>query len=117
MLARKEFAARSERICGFRPLRGSVWRRSIQTGRELPDKPSLLKLLDMDKLRIKGNRNVIKGKLKQRWSKLTDDDLKYAEGKEEESMGWIQKRTGESRDTIREALEEREAPSEHRREA
>ncbi len=71
----------------------------------------------MDKLRIKGNWNVIKGSLKQRWAKLTDDDLKYTEGQEQELIGRIQKRTGESREAIREALEQDYGSSERRRAA
>jgi uncharacterized protein YjbJ (UPF0337 family) len=71
----------------------------------------------MDNLRIKGNWNVIKGSLKQRWAQLTDDDLTYAEGQEEELIGRIQKRTGEAREAIREALEQDDGPSDRRRAA
>ena len=49
---------------------------------------------------LKGNWKIAKGKLKQRWGNLTDDDLNYVEGKEEELFGRIQRRTGESRDKI-----------------
>ncbi len=52
----------------------------------------------MNKLEIKGDWNITKGKLKQKWAKLTDDDLQYAEGKQEELVGRIQKRTGETRE-------------------
>jgi uncharacterized protein YjbJ (UPF0337 family) len=54
----------------------------------------------MDKLEIKGNWNELKGKLKQKYGNLTDDDLKYAEGKEDELLGSIQKKTGKSRDEV-----------------
>jgi uncharacterized protein YjbJ (UPF0337 family) len=54
----------------------------------------------MNKLAMKGNWNVIKGKLKQRWGKLTDDDLDYVEGQEQELIGRIQKSTGEARDVV-----------------
>lgn len=54
----------------------------------------------MDKLELKGNWNIFKGKLKQKYSDLTDDDLTYVEGKEDELLGRIQKRTGRSRDEI-----------------
>ena len=91
--------------------------RPIRTEARLPRLPLAATLLRMDKLRIKGNWNVLKGKLKQRWSKLTDDDLKYTEGKEEELLGRIQKRTGETRETIRDAFEESEDASEQRRAA
>jgi uncharacterized protein YjbJ (UPF0337 family) len=49
---------------------------------------------------LKGNWNIAKGKLKQRWADLTDDDLDYVEGKEDELFGRIQKRTGQTRDAI-----------------
>jgi len=60
----------------------------------------------MNKLEIKGDWNITKGKLKQKWAKLTDDDLQYAEGKQEELVGRIQKRTGETREAVEKALKE-----------
>ncbi|MFZ0456524.1 MAG: CsbD family protein [Ignavibacteriaceae bacterium] len=54
----------------------------------------------MDRLRIKGNWNELKGKIKQKWSGLTDDDLKYEEGKEDELLGRIQKKTSETREEV-----------------
>ncbi len=54
----------------------------------------------MDKLEIKGTWNEIKGKIKQQWGQLTDDDLKYEEGREDELLGKIQKRTGKTREEI-----------------
>lgn len=55
----------------------------------------------MDNLRIKGKWNEIKGKLKQTFPDLTDDDLEYEEGKEEEMLGKIQQRTGKTKDEVR----------------
>jgi uncharacterized protein YjbJ (UPF0337 family) len=46
------------------------------------------------KLNFKGNWNVVKGKLKQSYGQLTDDDLAYNEGQEDELVGRIQKRLG-----------------------
>jgi uncharacterized protein YjbJ (UPF0337 family) len=64
----------------------------------------------MNKLEIKGNWNIAKGKLKQKWGQLTDDDLDYAEGKSDELVGRIQKRTGQTREeverSVREAMDE-----------
>jgi uncharacterized protein YjbJ (UPF0337 family) len=54
----------------------------------------------MDKLEIKGNWNVMKGNLKQKYANLTDDDLTYAEGKEDELVGRIQKKTGKTREEV-----------------
>ena len=39
------------------------------------------------KLQMKGNWNEIKGKLKQKYGQLTDDDLMFADGKDEELLG------------------------------
>jgi uncharacterized protein YjbJ (UPF0337 family) len=58
----------------------------------------------MDKLEIKGDWNITKGKLKQKWAKLTDDDLQYVKGKSDELLGRIQKRTGETREVIEKAI-------------
>ncbi|HTG56462.1 MAG TPA: CsbD family protein [Niabella sp.] len=49
---------------------------------------------------VKGNWNVVKGNLKQKWANLTDDDLLYEEGQEDEVIGRIQKRTGETKEDI-----------------
>lgn len=50
--------------------------------------------------KVKGNWNIAKGQLKQKWGNLTDDDLEYAEGKEDEMIGRIQKRTGETKESV-----------------
>lgn len=55
----------------------------------------------MDNLRFKGNWNELKGRAKQEWADLTDDDLLYEEGQEDELFGRIQKRTGRTKDEIR----------------
>ena len=60
----------------------------------------------MTQLEIKGDWNITKGKLKQKWAKLTDDDLQYAEGKQEELIGRIQKRTDETREAVEKAVKE-----------
>lgn len=50
--------------------------------------------------KIKGNWNQLKGKLKQQYGNLTDDDLMYVEGKEDELLGRLQKKTGQSREEL-----------------
>ncbi|GAB3661433.1 CsbD family protein [Echinicola sediminis] len=50
--------------------------------------------------KIKGNWNVLKGKLKQEYGNLTDDDLTYVEGKEDELVGRIQKRIGKTKEEV-----------------
>lgn len=54
----------------------------------------------MADLIIKGNWNKTMGKLLQEYSELTEDDLKYTEGKEEELVGRLQEKTGKSRDEV-----------------
>ena len=58
----------------------------------------------MTTLEIKGDWNIIKGRLKQHWARLTDDDLQFIDGKQEELLGRIQKRTGETREAVAEAI-------------
>jgi uncharacterized protein YjbJ (UPF0337 family) len=55
----------------------------------------------MNKLKIKGDCNIVKGKLKQKWAKLTDDGLQYIEGKTDELQGKIQKHAGEIQDAVK----------------
>ena len=58
----------------------------------------------MNRLQFKGDWNIAKGQLKQRWGSLTDDDLRFVEGEGDELIGRIQKRTGETREIIEKAL-------------
>lgn len=60
----------------------------------------------MNQLEVKGDWKIAKGKLKQKWAKLTDDDLTYVEGQQDELIGRIQKRTGEERTIIEKAVRE-----------
>jgi uncharacterized protein YjbJ (UPF0337 family) len=60
----------------------------------------------MTKLEFKGDWNITKGKLKQKWAMLTDHDLQYAEGKQDELLGRIQKRTGETREAVEKVIRE-----------
>jgi len=54
-----------------------------------------------DKLKIRGNWNELKGKIKQKYANLTDDDLLYEEGKEDELYGRLEKKTGRSKEQIK----------------
>lgn len=58
----------------------------------------------MDDLRIKGRWNEVKGKLKQEYADLTDEDLTYAEGKEDELLGRLQQKTGKSKDELKKQI-------------
>ena len=48
----------------------------------------------MNNERIKGNWNQFKGKVKEKWGRLTDDDLDVAEGQRDQLIGKIQERYG-----------------------
>jgi uncharacterized protein YjbJ (UPF0337 family) len=50
----------------------------------------------MTKFELKGSWNEVKGKLKQKYADLTDDDLTFAEGKDDELLGRLQKKLGRS---------------------
>jgi uncharacterized protein YjbJ (UPF0337 family) len=54
----------------------------------------------MNALNIKGKWNEVKGKLKQQYAMLTDDDLVFAEGKENELIGRLQQRLGKGKDEV-----------------
>jgi uncharacterized protein YjbJ (UPF0337 family) len=57
-------------------------------------------------LQLKGSWNEIKGKLKQKYGRLTDQDLMFAEGKEDELLGRLQKRLGKTKDELRAEIED-----------
>jgi uncharacterized protein YjbJ (UPF0337 family) len=59
----------------------------------------------MNKLQFKGGWNEVKGKLKQKYGQLTDNDLTFAEGKDEELLGRLQKRLGRSKEELRKEIE------------
>ena len=67
----------------------------------------------MDDLRIKGKWNEIKGKLRQKYAELTDDDLQYAEGQDEELVGRIQQKTGRAKDEVRAEIRKWSEEDEH----
>lgn len=59
----------------------------------------------MNKLTLEGNWNEIKGKLKQKYGDLTDNDLTFAKGKEEELYGRLQKKLGKTKEEIQKEIE------------
>jgi uncharacterized protein YjbJ (UPF0337 family) len=54
----------------------------------------------MNTTELKGNWNEQKGKLKQKFAVLTDDDLMFEEGKEEEMFGKLQIKLGKSKEEL-----------------
>jgi len=59
----------------------------------------------MNELQLKGNWNEVKGKLKQKYANLTDDDLQYSEGKTDELLGRLQKKTGKAKEDLKKEIE------------
>lgn len=53
-----------------------------------------------------GELRELRGQVKQKWADITDDDFEKANGKIEELVGVIQQKYGESRDKIREQLDD-----------
>jgi len=54
----------------------------------------------MSDLKIRGTWNELKGKIKQAYGDLTDDDLEREEGKDDELLGKLQQKTGKGRDEL-----------------
>lgn len=59
----------------------------------------------MNKTQLEGNWDVVKGKLKQKYGQLTDDDLTSTEGQEDEIWGLIQKKVGKTKEEIIKEIE------------
>ena len=59
----------------------------------------------MEKQQIKGSWNELKGKLKQKYAQLTDDDLTYAEGKDDELYGRLQQKLGKTKEEIKREID------------
>lgn len=59
----------------------------------------------MDSDRVKGNWKQFKGKVQEKWGKLTDDEMEQAKGSSERLEGLIQEKYGETKDAIRKQLD------------
>jgi len=59
----------------------------------------------MTKLEFKGGWNEVKGKIKQKYTQLSDDDLEFTEGKEDELLGRLQQKLGKSKEDLRKEIE------------
>ena len=58
------------------------------------------------KLKLKGNWNETKGKIKQAYGDITDDDLIHEDGKDDEFVGRLQKKIGKTKDEVIKWIEE-----------
>ncbi len=59
----------------------------------------------MNEDQFKGKWNQVKGKMKQTYADLTDDDLKYAEGKSDELLGRLQEKTGKTKEQLKDQID------------
>ncbi len=60
----------------------------------------------MNKEILKGDWNIVKGKVKEKWGKLTDDDLTAINGKKEILLGTLQKKYGLAKEKAEQELNE-----------
>ena len=65
----------------------------------------------MNNERIKGNWNQFKGKIKEKWGRLTDDDLDVVEGQRDQLIGKIQERYGIAKEEVERQFAELEEAS------
>ena len=77
----------------YRPLINSVYLRKLN----LNEMKNVLE--------IKGNWNEQKGKLKQKFAELTDNDLMFADGKKDEMLGRLQIKLGKSKEELHKIIE------------
>lgn len=62
-------------------------------------------VITMTKLQFKGGWNEVKGKLKQKYGQLTDNDLAFSEGKDDELLGRLQQKLGKTKEELRREIE------------
>lgn len=55
--------------------------------------------------KIRGNWNQIKGKVKEEYGESTDDELIYEEGKEDQLIGKLQKKTGKTKQELKDWID------------
>lgn len=55
--------------------------------------------------KVYGTLKMFRGKLKEKWGELTDDDLDRFAGKRDQLVGYIEKKTGQSRQAIRDTID------------
>jgi len=55
--------------------------------------------------KIKGNWNTIKGRIKEEYAEVTDDQLLYEEGQEDQLVGNLQKAMGKTKEEVKEFID------------
>lgn len=56
--------------------------------------------------KLSGNWNVVKGKLKEKYGQLSDDDLAYVEGQEDQLIGVLQQKLGKTKEEITKEIDQ-----------
>lgn len=83
----------------------TVQHKALFTGYPAADRQSI-KETGMNEDRISGNWKQFKGKVKEQWGKLTDDDMDVAEGKRDQLVGRIQERYGYGKEQAEKELKD-----------
>ncbi len=60
----------------------------------------------MNNTELEGKWNQVKGKFKQKYGKVTDDDITYSEGKFDEMLGRLQEKTGKAKEDLKKEISE-----------
>ncbi len=66
---------------------------------------SLINNKNMNKDQLEGKWKQVKGKFKQKYGDITDDDLAYSEGKFDEMLGRLQEKTGKTKEDIKKEID------------
>jgi uncharacterized protein YjbJ (UPF0337 family) len=83
-------------MLGTRALAATLFRRAA----------TLIQEMTMDWNRIEGNWKQAKGKVKEKWGQLTDDDLTQVNGNRDQLEGKIQERYGLAKDMVRKNVDD-----------
>ncbi|HPG08977.1 MAG TPA: CsbD family protein [Saprospiraceae bacterium] len=62
--------------------------------------------LNAIKLKMEGNWDLLKGKLKEKYGELTDDELTKVDGKADQLMGLLEKKLGKSKEAVSRELQD-----------
>jgi uncharacterized protein YjbJ (UPF0337 family) len=60
----------------------------------------------MNRDKIEGNWTIFKGKVREKWGELTDDEVEELKGKEDQLVGRIQERYGETREQVEREIDD-----------
>jgi len=84
---------------------GSAWNSLLPSNPTYSPRKSIEEA-DMDWNRVEGNWKQVKGKVKEKWGKLTDDDLTTINGSRDQLEGKIQERYGIAKDQVKKDIDD-----------